>query len=267
MRDLDDLLTRLRLGARAVLVSVARTEGSTPRETGAWMAVLADEIIGTVGGGQLEWQAMQHARRMLAGEGGAARQRYPLGPRLGQCCGGVVYLAFEGLDGVPQAALRARLAAPLRQLAVFGAGHVGQALMRLAGDLPLALTWIDSREAPRPPLAGAHVRCEHSDPAPAAVRELPAGAHVLVMTHSHAEDLEIIAACLQRQRTAGDLGQIGLIGSRSKWAAFRTRLLARGLDEHDLRRVTCPVGVPGIQGKQPAVVALAALAQVMQAAG
>ncbi len=267
MRDIDELLKHLRQGARAVLVTVEQTQGSTPREVGAWMAVLADTTVGTVGGGQLEWQAMGHARGLLAGSGAALRQRYPLGPRLGQCCGGVVNLAFELLDAVPSDVLQARLAGPQRPLAVFGAGHVGQALVRLASELPLAVIWIDSRDEPFPPGCDASVRCEHSNPAQAAVRDLPAGASVLVMTHSHAEDLEIVAACLERQRRLGDLGYIGLIGSDTKWASFRQRLLARGLSQDDLQRVTCPIGVPGISGKQPAVVALAALAQIMQALG
>ncbi len=265
MRDLDELLNQLRQGARVVLVTVKQTQGSTPREVGAWMAVLSDVTMGTVGGGQLEWQAMAHARDLLAGLEIAPRQRYPLGPRLGQCCGGVVDLSFERLDGgLDEQALRARLGGRHRPLAVFGAGHVGQALVRLARDLPLSLTWIDSRDAPFPADVGVSVHCEHSDPPQAAVRDLPAGASVLVMTHSHAEDLEIVAACLERQRSQGDLSYIGLIGSDTKWASFRHRLLARGLTEQDLQRVTCPIGVPGVQGKQPAVVALAALAQVMQ---
>ena len=263
VRDLDELLKQLRQGARAVLVSVAQTEGSTPREVDAWMAVLADATVGTVGGGQLEWQAMRHARQLLVDAGGALRQRYPLGPSLGQCCGGVVHLAFERLDGASADTLRKRLAGHRRHLAVFGGGHVGQALVRMAGELPLTIRWIDSRD--EPPLQGSvPLRCEHSDPPQAAVRDLPAGASVLIMTHSHAEDLEIVATCLARQRDQGDLGYIGLIGSDTKWASFRQRLLARGLSDDDLRRVTCPIGVPGIQGKQPAVVALAALAQVMQ---
>ncbi|HAU57451.1 MAG TPA: xanthine dehydrogenase accessory protein XdhC, partial [Comamonadaceae bacterium] len=106
--------------------------------------------------------------------------------------------------------------------------------------------------------------CEHSDPVQAAVPGLAPGARVLIMSFSHAEDLDVVAACLRRQRERGDLPFIGLIGSRSKWAVFRRRLQERGFAEAELARVTCPIGVPGIAGKAPEVIAVAVVAQLLQ---
>ena len=131
-------------------------------------------------------------------------------------------------------------------------------------DLPLDVLWVDSRDGVFPQATPAHVRCEHSDPVQAAVADVLPGSRVVVMSFSHAEDFEIIAACLHRQRTRGDLPYIGLIGSSTKWASFQRRLRDRGFAPGELARVTCPIGVPGIGGKQPAVVAVAVEAQLLQ---
>lgn len=264
MRDLRDFLLRLQ-HASAVLVTVTETRGSVPRERGAWMAVFADACVGTIGGGHLEWQAITAARAQLAqGHRGTHTQRQALGPSLGQCCGGVVQLGFESVDATDIEAIRARLAGAGVPLALFGGGHVGSAIVRLAAELPLDVTWIDSRDEVFPTDAPAHVRCEHSSPVQAAVADLAPGSRVLIMSFSHAEDLDILAACLDRQRLRGDLGFIGLIGSRTKWATFRRRLTERGYSVQEMAAVTCPIGLPGIAGKQPGVIALAALAQLMQ---
>ncbi|MFT4241718.1 MAG: XdhC family protein, partial [Acidovorax sp.] len=116
--------------APAVLVTVESIQGSAPREAGAWMAVFADGIVGTIGGGHLEHQAIAEARRRLAGTPGPAQLRYALGPALGQCCGGVVWLRYECVSAADVPALRARLAPPLHPVALFGGGHVGHALAR-----------------------------------------------------------------------------------------------------------------------------------------
>ena len=131
------------------------------------------------------------------------------------------------------------------------------------GPLPVAVHWVDSRDEIFPDPVPANVTCEHSDPVQAAVADLPAGSAVLVMSFSHAEDLEIVAACLARQRQWDDLRYIGLIGSRTKWARFGHRLAERGFGDDELARVTCPIGLPDIAGKQPAVVALAVVAQLL----
>lgn len=254
----------------AVLVTVHATRGSVPREVGAWMAVFADTTVATVGGGRLELDAIAHARRVLAQpDGHDALVRYALGPSLGQCCGGEVVLHFERVTARDQAALALRLTDPQVPVALFGGGHVGQALVQLLGTLPMAVTWIDSRDAVfdtaweggSPP---DNVRCEHSQPVQAAVADLPAGSRVVIMSFSHAEDLDVAAACLARQRAQGDLPYVGLIGSQTKWASFRQRLQARGFSAAELAHVTCPIGVPGIAGKQPAVIAVAVAAQLLQ---
>jgi xanthine dehydrogenase accessory factor len=276
----DELLARL-ADAPAVLVRVERTEGSVPREAGAWMAVFGDAVIGTIGGGHLEFDAIAQARGHLrhAARPGSAppvwRARQALGPSLGQCCGGVVHLAFEPLaplvagpaDGAapsgPAADLVRRLSPPLHPVALFGGGHVGHALVQALAPLPFAITWVDSREGVFPPAVPASVRCEPSDPVQGAVPGLAPGSRVLIMSFSHAEDLDIVAACLQRLRQQDDLPFIGLIGSRTKWATFRHRLEARGYTPDELARITCPIGLPGLAGKEPAVIAASVAAQLL----
>lgn len=247
----------------AVRVTVRESQGSAPREPGAWMAVFADRIVGTIGGGQLEFDAIARARRWLAGETGEPVVRYPLGPSLGQCCGGVVFLEFEPTTGDAVERLAAEARAQREPIALFGGGHVGRALVQVLGPLPFQVTWIDSRDEIFPDEVPANVQCEHSDPVQAAVPALAAGSRVLIMSFSHAEDLDVVAACLKRVRERGDLPYIGLIGSKSKWAAFRHRLEARGFSAAEIGAVTCPIGIAGIAGKQPEVIAVAVAAQLL----
>jgi len=246
-----------------ILVTVARTSGSVPRETGAWMTVTVDGIDGTVGGGHLEFDAIARARTALAGGELEDEVRYPLGPGLGQCCGGVVWLRFERVAVGED--LQSRLPVePLRPLALFGAGHVGRAIARIARDLPLALHWIDSREDQFPAEPPApHWRQEAVDPIADAVPDLASASAVLIMSYSHAEDFNLVAACLKRQRERSDLPFIGLIGSKTKWASFRHRLQARGFTEAELAQVVCPIGLAGVAGKQPGVIAVAVMAQIL----
>jgi xanthine dehydrogenase accessory factor len=261
--NLDRFLQRLST-APAVLVTVCRTQGSVPRDVGTWMAVWPEGQVGTIGGGHLEWDAARQARDGLVG--GSAQtweHRVALGPSLGQCCGGVVALCFERVDGSQAAALRERLAPALTPLALFGGGHVGQAIVRALAPLPFGVRWIDSRDGVFPDDLSPGVRTEHSEPVHDAVRDLPPGALVLVMSFSHAEDLDIVAACLARQRAAGDLPFVGLIGSKTKWATFRRRLADRGFAQEELDHVTCPIGIPGISDKAPGVVAASVVAQLL----
>jgi xanthine dehydrogenase accessory factor len=249
----------------AVLVLVHETAGSVPREAGAWMAVFRDSVAGTIGGGHLELQAIEEARRRLSSmDGEDAVLRYPLGPTLGQCCGGVVHLRYHRVTAADAPELARMLQAQLKPLALFGGGHVGQALVRVLATLPFAVTWVDSRDEIFPDDVPGNVACEHSDPVQAAVAGLAPGSRVLIMSFSHAEDLDILAACLKRLRERGDLPYVGLIGSKTKWATFRHRLEQRGFGEEDFARVTCPIGVPGITGKEPEVIAVAVAAQLLQ---
>ncbi|HEY9109040.1 MAG TPA: XdhC family protein, partial [Roseateles sp.] len=146
----------------------------------------------------------------------------------------------------------------------FGAGHVGRAIARIARDLPLALHWIDSREDQFPAEPPApHWRQEAVDPIADAVPDLASASAVLIMSYSHAEDFNLVAACLKRQRERSDLPFIGLIGSKTKWASFRHRLQARGFTEAELAQVVCPIGLAGVAGKQPGVIAVAVMAQIL----
>lgn len=262
----DELLRRL-IAAPAVLIRVADVRGSGPREPGAWMAAFADTLVGTIGGGHLEFEAVAHARSLLRGEPVARRRRFALGPALGQCCGGVVHLDFEPVTAADRDRL---LAAEEREwqsqmpVALFGGGHVGRAIVQLLGTLPVRTLWIDSRDEIFPDALPANAAAEHSDPVQGAVPGLAPGTHVLIMSFSHAEDLDIVAACLKRQRERRDLPFIGLIGSKTKWATFRHRLEARGWTPDDLAQVRCPIGVAGVVGKEPEVIAVAVAAQLMQ---
>ncbi len=248
----------------ACLMTVHASRGSVPREKGAWMAVFAEGAIGTIGGGHLEFAAMAQARQHLAGGAGEALVRYPLGPSLGQCCGGELQLSFELVTAADIAELQQRLAADHPPLALFGGGHVGQALAQVLARLPLKLSWIDSRDEIFPAELPLGVVCLHSDPVQAEVAALAPGSRVLIMSFSHAEDLEVVAACLMRQRLHADLPYVGLIGSKTKWATFGHRLAARGFTAQEIAHVTCPIGIPGIHGKEPEVIAVAVAAQILQ---
>ena len=263
----------------AVVVTIASTQGSVPREAGTWMAVFASQIVGTIGGGHVEFEAISEARALLKvreSTADAYEKRYVLGPSLGQCCGGVMTLHYEKYStlgnkyagyrqNIPKNEAFKSLPATKRQnVALFGGGHVGKAIVHILSTLPMQVMWIDSRDEIFPTELPSNVVCEHSDPVQAAVNDLAAGSHVLIMSFSHAEDLDIVAACLLRQRERADLPFIGLIGSKTKWATFKHRLEDRGFSETELANVTCPIGVKGIKGKEPEVIAVAVAAQLLQ---
>lgn len=264
----DLLLARLR-HEDGVLVRVESTQGSAPREAGTWMAVWADGLTATIGGGQLEFQATKESRELLAGTRAPfdGIQRYPLGPSLGQCCGGVMFLSYQRITAADAPALQRELVAQLKPVALFGGGHVGAALARLLAALPFGVRWIDSRDGVFPGELPAQIDTEHSEPVQDAVAALAPGSRVLIMSFSHAEDLDIVIACLKRLRERNDLPYIGLIGSKTKWATFSHRLEARGFSADELARITCPIGVPGITGKEPEVIAVAVAAQLLQSLG
>jgi xanthine dehydrogenase accessory factor len=240
------------------------------------MAVFPQTLVNTIGGGHLEFQAITQARAWMSRavsetplstathEDSAFTARYALGPALGQCCGGVVHLKFERISAADAPALQQRLLANGQPLALFGGGHVGRALVNILSSLPYNVQWVDSRDEIFPAQLPPNVMCENSDPVHAAVADLPSGASVLIMSFSHAEDLDVVAACLKRQRQQGDLKFVGLIGSKTKWATFRHRLEAKGFTANELAFVTCPIGVNGIAGKEPEVIAVAVAAQLLQ---
>jgi xanthine dehydrogenase accessory factor len=271
----------------AALVTILATEGSAPRGPGARMVVTETGLAGTIGGGKLEYQATEQARAILAHPPGSWRvQDYPLGPLLGQCCGGRVRLMVERLDEIPESdgpfavtlgdevsrvagqdgerldargplpVAGARFIEPaetdLLPVTMFGAGHVGRAIAARAPGLPLHFAWHDSRpEAAE--RSGVVLADEESMVACAA--GAPEGTAVVILTHDHALDYRLTAAALGSRARF-----VGLIGSRTKRARFLSRLAADGIDA---ARLTCPIGLPGIRGKEPDVIAIATLAQLL----
>jgi xanthine dehydrogenase accessory factor len=300
-----------------VLVTVAAVEGSVPREPGAKMLVDAERQWGTVGGGHLELRGVETARAMLASGQARRLERFPLGPSLGQCCGGVVQLAFEladrdhlaalarrpgedswrlvALDGAPDRALfdaRAqrihgddvpdftggqgthimrgpderrwlvdKIEAPRDHLMLFGAGHVGAAIVRALAGLPCRVTWVDEREDLFPEYLPDNVTVEATDTPEALAEHAAPGTSFLVMTHSHALDQRLAETILKRPAFEADW--FGLIGSNTKRKQFEHRLRERGVGQARLDAMVCPIGVPGIEGKAPAVIAVAVAAQLL----
>lgn len=308
--------------APAVLITVAKVEGSGPRETGAKMLICARDEYDTIGGGHLEMRAIDIAREMLAKASGPAvrYERFALGPSLGQCCGGVVYLLFEKVDArlAPvMAALRERrredcwrvtaldgpaaavlfdaqgqaltvadfgapafdrkqaahlmtdadgrrwlvdpVLAPRAHLTLFGAGHVGAAIVRALAELPCTVTWVDEREDMFPDDIPANVVVEASEVPEMCVREAPAHSSYLVMTHNHALDQRLTEAIMQRD----DVYWFGLIGSKTKRMQFEHRLKAKNFEQGKIDAMVCPIGIAGITNKAPAVIAASVCAQLL----
>lgn len=297
-----------------VRVLVTEVRGSSPREPGACMLISGSGSHGTIGGGNLEWQAMQAARSLLfaATETPSVNmRRLVLGRELGQCCGGVVQLWLERFtpldlpllrhvigaasgggrptlvtelsgDGVvcrrleqgpagcqthlqfatgsAATILVEPLAAEAPALWLYGAGHVGQALIGILGELPFEVTWIDSRAEllPEPLPENIHPLCPQA--ATSTVQFAPVAARFLVMTHDHALDYALCRKILER----GDFAWLGLIGSKSKGARFRSRLARDGHTPGAARRLVCPIGVEGVVSKWPAAIAVSVAAQLLQ---
>jgi xanthine dehydrogenase accessory factor len=306
MRAFRRLIDAIEAEGSAALVTLARVEGSSPREAGVRMVVRpSGGFHGTIGGGTLEFAALEAASGALKrGRGPALRRSLALGPELGQCCGGRVEWRVEtfdkrdlddlsalaiaeggasstlgarlGPDGRVQRTLRpsagerrlARLTdeswtEPLgglsRAVYLFGAGHVGRALALALAPLPFAVRWIDPRRDAFPARAPANVTLIHAPEPSAELASAPDSALVVVFTHSHALDLEIVAEALRVER----FGYVGLIGSATKRARFLSQMRAAGLTEVQLARLVCPIGVPGLESKDPAVIAASTAAQLL----
>jgi len=320
---IDELSDLAAAGEPAMLVTVAGVRGSAPREIGAKMIVTSTETIGTIGGGQLEYQSTRVAVEMLNDQGSTLRS-FPLGSSMGQCCGGVVEILFEPLtDGLPvwlrdlaalhgqrepaiiatrisrtnpakfvvtgdqvfgadeeDAALVARarrildgvpttvrdvqeffepVVAPDLNIAVFGAGHVGAAVVNALSELDCNIRWIDSR-AKMFRKVPVNVRAiDAPDPA-LEVAAMPADSFYLVMTHSHAMDFDICDRILRRR----DARYCGLIGSLSKRRRFEKRYRQQGMSQAVIDQLVCPIGVDGISGKKPAEIAVSAAAEILK---
>jgi xanthine dehydrogenase accessory factor len=294
MFDRGALQTALLAHGRVARVVVAAVEGSAPREVGAAMLVWDGGQSGTIGGGALEWQAVLRARALLAQGDGARIDREALGPSLGQCCGGAVTLVSEVYDTVPEGEVVARsldgspmplavrrilaaargqgvmpapqllhgwmvepVLAPRRQVWIWGAGHVGRAIVAVLAPLPdLALTWVDISPERFPEAPGVRL-LPVPDPADA-VRLAPPEAEHLIVTFSHALDLELCHRLLNH-----GFARCGLIGSATKWARFRARLRALGHEPSAIARIACPIGDPAL-GKHPQAIAIGVAAEVMR---
>jgi xanthine dehydrogenase accessory protein XdhC len=251
----------LAAGRAAIEVRVEAARGSTPRETGTTMLVTAEASAGTVGGGRLEWQAIAHARDMLAGGTTATRLDVPLGPAVGQCCGGYVTLAFAAADRATLQRLRdqertAALDHP--QVLLFGAGHVGRAIAAALSPLPLRVRWIDGRADAFPPAIPPGIEVVRAPSAVAEVAAADADAAFLVLTHSHAIDFELCAAVLARE-----FAYLGLIGSATKRAKFERGLRELGIAASRVDRLVCPIGSREVRDKRPPVIAALVAAELL----
>jgi len=305
-------LSAVRRGETLAMASVVGAQGSTPREIGARMLVWPDRFTGTIGGGSLERQALDQARKLLAQDARRhALQDYPLGPLLGQCCGGRVRLLVERIDGdslgwladaaracargapfrlqadiqggdlersvqppsgddpadnsprapIPEVRRLSELMRPARpKLVIFGAGHVGQAVARAFAPLPFDLEWLASREDLRPEAGGTQATILSEDELEACIEAAPAATLFAIFTHSHDLDYRLTKAVLAR----GDFAYLGLIGSRTKRARFDSRLRKDGFGDAELSRLTCPIGIPSLKSKAPAVIAVALAAELLQ---
>jgi xanthine dehydrogenase accessory factor len=250
---------RLADGLRTIVVEIVKSRGSVPREAGTRMLVGIDDLDGTIGGGNLEWRAIATARRMLDGSSfRPADEEIALGASLGQCCGGAVTLRYRVLDAASFAAWASIIHAPTIQ--VYGAGHVGQAIVHLLETLTVDVQWIDERESafPRAPSA-ANIRRVCVEPVEAEVAVAPPDCFHLVLTHQHDLDLRIVETILRR----GDFAYLGLIGSMTKRRRFEHLLVERGIDPSVFARINCPIGIEGIASKEPAHIAIAVVAQLL----
>jgi xanthine dehydrogenase accessory protein XdhC len=258
----EALRRSLSVGEPSVLVTVAAASGSTPREAGARMLVATKWIVGTIGGGRLEHNAIAAARRLIAAGLSFEDMRVPLGPAIGQCCGGRVTLRLQRADERTleqvahlERAERDRLPA----VYLFGAGHVGKAIAQALAPLPVRLIWVDSRADEFPAsLPEGVVRLVSADPV-ARLRAAEAGAGFLILTHDHALDFDLAEAALRR----GDALYSGLIGSETKRVKFERLYVARGGNPGDLTRLVCPIGAGLTRDKRPPVIAAMVAAELL----
>lgn len=246
---------------KAILVDITDTQGSVPRETGAFMLVAEHSIWGTIGGGPLEFIVVRKARELLSGIGTTTMMDIPLGPEIGQCCGGRVRLRFNRVTETVVGELEDRCRRESRSLPnvfIFGAGHVGQALATALARLPIATTIIDTR---REILANlpAETRAWSTSMPEAVVRKAPSGAALVILTHDHELDFRIARKALERD----DLAYVGMIGSASKRECFSTWFTREaGVNNSWLERLTLPIGGSLVKDKRPAVIAAMVTAEI-----
>ena len=235
-------------GEAYVLVTVLGVRGSTPRNSGTKMVVTENALLGTIGGGHLEYKALAKGRELLsAGSAEQHIEHYPLGPSLGQCCGGSATLLFEcfersGID-----------------IAVFGAGHIGKALIPILAGLNARVHWIDQRDNEFPDTISDKVKKVVSDFPVDEVDDLPANCYYLILTHNHQLDFDLTSAVIAR----GDARYLGVIGSQTKALRFQKRLQQRGFNEQQITTMRCPMGHSDVPGKLPMEVAVSVSAEII----
>lgn len=246
---LHDLQSR---GEPCVVATLVENQGSTPRDAGSKMLITASRQFYTLGGGNLEFQVTAIAREMLQQGASTSRfERFSLGARLGQCCGGMASVLLEPL-GQRQP-----------HVVVYGAGHVGRALVNILSTLPCRITWVDARASEFPPQVAPQITCIVDDEPQGTVAQMPADSYFLVLTHDHQLDFALSERILKR----GDFRYFGLIGSQTKRKRFDYRLTGKGISDQQLSRMRCPVGLPDVRGKLPAEIAVAIAGEFIAAYG
>ena len=240
-------------GKSYVLVTLLATAGSTPRNGGSKMLVCDDSAFDSIGGGHLEFEVIKQARSLLSENAITQKvEHYPLSSKLGQCCGGATNVLFEVFTEHTQ------------HIAIYGAGHVSKALVPILAQLPLQISWIDNRQEMLDEIAlqpqPNNVKLVASENPADSITSWPRESWVMIMTHSHQIDFDIVMAALHRD----DMGFVGMIGSDTKARRFRTRLAHREFQQQDIQRLVSPVGVLDIPGKRPIEVAVSMAAQLIQ---
>ena len=248
----------------AVKVEVAEARGSTPREKGAWMLVSPDAIFGTIGGGRLELMAIEEARTLIAAQGSDGTMNVPLGPEIGQCCGGHIALTLTRLNEASAKALIAawrKRDAALPEIYLFGAGHVGKALAEALSPLPFNTVLVETRKAELD-AATADVDKRLAAMPETLVETARPGAAFVVLTHDHALDFLIVHAALAR----GDAAYVGMIGSKTKrarYVAWHVKEAEGARDDAD--RLICPIGGSAVRDKRPEIIAALTAAEIVTA--
>jgi xanthine dehydrogenase accessory factor len=260
-----DEIERFAQAGASVLVTVAHAKGSTPRVEGTQMLVSATQVLGTIGGGQLEYMAIDAARQMIASAEDEKTLAIPLGPEIGQCCGGHVTLALKRIAQASVASLvdKARKALDIQpHVLIFGAGHVGRALAKAMLPLPVNARLIDNRQTELE-LADPTVSLTATVLPESLIRDAPPGAAYILVTHDHALDFLLAREALSRR----DAAYVGMIGSKTKRATFARWLDGETGSREGMERLTMPIGTSKLSDKRPAVIAAMVAAQVMEAVG
>lgn len=241
-----------RQGKAYVLVTVIGVKGSTPRDGGTKMVVSDDGHFDTIGGGHLEFKCIAKAQQMLVDkQQGQYLENFQLAAKLGQCCGGETSVLFE------------YFAATSVNIVLFGAGHVGQALVNVLVDLPCRVTWVDSRESQFPPpvflRSLSNITTVVTDCPDEVIEQAEDNSYFIVMTHNHQLDFDICQSILRRK----PFKYLGLIASKTKWRRFKQRFAHRDIDSELVEKMSCPIGLANVPGKKPSEIAISIASEII----